>query len=521
MLRPRAGRREWLLVWVPGALLALSVLVPIGTLAAELLSDRAARAVVSVLFVPETWLLLGRSAALAAGVTALAVALGVPLGVLLGRTDVHARGWLLAAHAFPMFVPPFLIALGWFHVVGSSGLLGSAGTARLFFGAAGVVVVQALTFTPIVTALTALALQNVDPSLEEAGRVVARPARVVVRLLLPTAWPAVGLAMLLVFALALSELAVPMFLRVRTYPASVLARLGGVEYAPGEAVALTLPLLAVTFGLLALERRIVAEKTFAVLGLRRDRPILRLGHWRTVATVGSAAIALLSLVPVAALVGRAAPDGFAAAPAWIRSSLWTSLRASTTAATLITALGLGAAWAFARGRRGGRALDATLLLGFLTPAAVLGTGLIAVWNTSLMRPIYGGTTILVLGLVARYAVVGVRVMATAVAQSPRSLEETAAVFGAGPFRQLRRIVAPLHVRGIAAAWLLAIVFCVRDLDTVVLFYPPGLEPLTVRIFTLEANGPEAVVAALAVTQIAVTAALLGAAAAAAHHWRTA
>ncbi len=41
-----------------------------------------------------------------------------------------------------------------------------------------------------------------------------------------------------------------------------------------------------------------------------------------------------------------------------------------------------------------------------------------------------------------------------------------------------------------------------------------MEPLTVRIFTLEANGPEAVVAALAVTQIAVTAALLGTMAAA-------
>jgi len=148
------------------------------------------------------------------------------------------------------------------------------------------------------------------------------------------------------------------------------------------------------------------------------------------------------------------------------------------------------------------------MLGFLTPAAVLGLGLIATWNHDLTRVVYGGTAILVLGLVARYAIVGVRVMATAIAQSPRSLDEAAAVFGAGPLGVLRRIIAPLHVRGLAAAWLLSLVFCVRDLDTVVLFYPPGLEPLTVRIFTLEANGPEAVVAALAVTQIGVTAALL-------------
>ena len=59
-----------------------------------------------------------------------------------------------------------------------------------------------------------------------------------------------------------------------------------------------------------------------------------------------------------------------------------------------------------------------------------------------------------------------------------------------------------------AAWLLAAVFCLRDLETAVLYYPPGWEPLTVRIFTLEANGPEAVVAALATLHVVITAVVL-------------
>lgn len=41
-----------------------------------------------------------------------------------------------------------------------------------------------------------------------------------------------------------------------------------------------------------------------------------------------------------------------------------------------------------------------------------------------------------------------------------------------------------------------------------LLYPAGQEPLTVRIFTLEANGPAAVVAALSCVQVAMTAAVL-------------
>jgi iron(III) transport system permease protein len=49
----------------------------------------------------------------------------------------------------------------------------------------------------------------------------------------------------------------------------------------------------------------------------------------------------------------------------------------------------------------------------------------------------------------------------------------------------------------------------RDLELSVLYYPPGGQPLTVRIFTLEANGPPSVVAALAVVHVAMTAAVLG------------
>lgn len=516
---PRA--RDSVVLWAPSVILVLVVLVPVGALAGDLLAGEAAlQRLRSVLGTAQTWALLGRSVALAGGVTVIAAAIGIPLGVLLGRTDVTARGWLLFVHAFPMFIPPFLVALGWFHVFGLNGYLGSAASARVLFGPVGLLLILGSLFAPIVTCLTALALRNVDPSLEEAARVVARPLRVVVRILLPTAFPAIALALLLVFALALSELAVPMFLRVRTYPASVMARLGGIDFAPGEAVALVVPLFAVTLVLLAVERRLVGERTFAVFGLRSaERAVFPLGRWRVLATMVCAGGALVSLVPLLALAIRAVPDGIVALPQWMRSSLWNSLTAAVGGATAATVLGVSAAWRLARSQRAGRLVDAALMLGFLTPAAALGVGLITAWNHEVTRAIYGGVTILILGLLARYAVVAVRVIATAIAQSPRSLEDAAAVFGAGPVRQLRRIVAPLHGRGIVAAWLFTLIFCIRDLDTVVLFYPPGREPLTVRIFTLEANGPEAVVAALSLTQILLTALLIGLAAAVATRGR--
>ncbi len=50
----------------------------------------------------------------------------------------------------------------------------------------------------------------------------------------------------------------------------------------------------------------------------------------------------------------------------------------------------------------------------------------------------------------------------AVAQSPVSLEQAAAVHGAGFARRFVSIVLPPQRRVLAAAWLLAVVFCLRD-----------------------------------------------------------
>src|SRR5690606_8108733 len=140
--------------------------------------------------------------------------------------------------------------------------------ARLFFSEVGLVFVLGATFAPIVTSLVALGVMGVDASLEEAARLVARPWRVATRILLPAASPAIALSAIVVFSLALSELGVPMFLRVDVFPGAVFARLGGVDYAPGEAFALALPLIPVAALLLLLERRFVGRRSYAVLGLR-------------------------------------------------------------------------------------------------------------------------------------------------------------------------------------------------------------------------------------------------------------
>jgi iron(III) transport system permease protein len=181
---------------------------------------------------------------------------------------------------------------------------------------------------------------------------------------------------------------------------------------------------------------------------------------------------------------------------------------SGLAASAIVGIGAVLGHGCARRLPGTRFLDLAGIVAFLVPAVLLGVGLIALWNRPETRFIYGGIAIIVLGYVARYGIIGIRTLAVAMAQSPFSLEQAASAFGAGFTRRLVSIVLPLHRRALGAAWLLAAVFSLRDLETAVLYYPPGWEPLTVRIFTLEANGPEAVVAGLATLHVALTAAVL-------------
>lgn len=499
----RALRRREQVLWLAAAaaLIAILAIAPLGNVLGSV--DVGELGVLSNVRI---WTLLARTLALALGVTIVALAIGVPLGAVLGRGDVPLRRTLWLVHAFPMFLPPFLPALGWFYLFGQEGWLGSATTARMLFSEVGLVLVLGVTFAPIVTSLTALGVMSVDASLEESARTVARPWRVATRIVVPAAAPAIALATIVVFALALSELAVPMFLRVDVYPAAVFARLGGADFAPGEALALALPLVPVMFGLLAVERRFAARRSFAVLGLRAAREALPLGRWRMVATLAAVAAAVVAVAPLVALALQ--HGGAPHVIEWASDAPWNGLMAGGIAATVITAIGLVAGHAAARRLRGGALLDAACMLTFIMPAALLGVGVMRLWNRPSTQLVYGTLAILVVGYVARYAIVGVRVIACAVAQSSVHLEEAAAASGARFSRRLVRIVLPVHARGVVFAWLLALVFCLRDIETVVLFYPPGLEPLTVRIFTLEANGPPAVVAGLGVLHVAITAATI-------------
>ena len=60
---------------------------------------------------------------------------------------------------------------------------------------------------------------------------------------------------------------------------------------------------------------------------------------------------------------------------------------------------------------------------------------------------------------------------------------------------IRRVMVPLIAPGVIAAWALAFIFCLRDLDLVMTVHPPGVETLPIRLYTLMANSASSMTAA--------------------------
>lgn len=460
-------------------------------------------------------LLMGHSVLLSVSVTILVMIVGVPLGVLLGRTDLPFRGVLTILLTMPLLVPPYVIAVAWFAVLGPAGTIGRLlpAPAAEFLSSAlfsfyGCTAVLSAAFLPIPILLTIAYVNRVNPRLEQAGLLMSGWPYVLWRITLPLIAPAIMFAAMLVFLLTFGEVGVASFLRYPVYPAEVLTQFAAF-YDFSAATAAAIPMLIVTVTILALEFRLlhvsILELNAPDYG-KLTSPI-KLGHWR-IALFGLVLAWTLVTValPIAVLIVQSASlSVFADALSRASDSIFRSVVFAAAGATLLTVLGFFLGYlVHSRALAWWRGIDALALFLFTLPGTVIGIGLISLWNAPVTNAIYGTPAIIILGYIAQYAVLPTRMMAATLQRIPPSLERAAQLYGASWFMTLRNIVLPLAKRGLIATWITAYVFCLRDLGITMVVYPPGSDTLPVRILTLMANGAPSLIAALCVILIAIT-----------------
>jgi tungstate transport system permease protein len=108
----------------------------------------------------ETWAITALTLQVSLTATGVAALLGVPLGAAIALGSFPGRRLLLSAANTGMGLPPVVVGLFVTVLLWRSGPLGAFG---LLYTPAAMVVAQAAIATPVVVALVAAALQQVDP----------------------------------------------------------------------------------------------------------------------------------------------------------------------------------------------------------------------------------------------------------------------------------------------------------------------------------------------------------------------
>lgn len=470
----------------------------------------------------------------------LALCLGVPFAVAVTMTDLPGRKILGFLLLLPLMIAPQVTALAWLHLFGPSstllGMLGLApppGTANPMLGRNGIILLYAVQHAPIVFITMRAGLSRVPRDLVEAARSCgAKPLGVLRTIVLPVVRPYVVAASALAFVSGIGNFGIPALLGMPvnylTLPTLIYQDLSSF----GPTVLPQIAALSVLVGALAL-----AGMAFQSLSLRgaghrlaTGKPAqLELGRYRLpLAGLGWLVIGLILVLPACALLATSLVPSFGVplGPRTATIANYTEVlaRQASTARAFRNSLLFagGAALILALGviplavrlerfdRRWRRMLGGIVDLPYSIPGVVLSIACILLFlrPLPLVGSLYATASIILIAYAMRFLTLAMKPVATAVGQIPRDLEEAAAVSGAGPFRRLWTITAPLAAPAAVAGGLLVFMSAFNELTVSALLWSSGKETLGVVLFSLEEAGLGTQAAAIAVSTIVVVVALL-------------
>lgn len=211
--------------------------------------------------------------------------------------------------------------------------------------------------------------------------------------------------------------------------------------------------------------------------------------------------------------------------------------AASTALTLL--VGLPAAWVMARLRfRGRRLVWSLLVVPFVLPTVVVAAAFLILlgpdgpvnaalgglgWGSAAAPAVEprGAVWVVVLAHVFFNVAVVVRLVGAAWARLDPRVEESAAVLGAGPWRVLREVTAPLLAPAVVAAASIVYLFSFTSFGVVLLLGRSRLRTLEVEIYQQARNLDLTTAATLALVQLAVVLVLLALAGALQRRWTVA
>ncbi len=449
--------------------------------------------------------LLSTTVVFALGSTALALVFGTGLAWLIERTDLPGRSAFRVLVILPMATPPVLLAIGWamllsprtgfFNLLLRDGL-GLSTAPFNVYSVPGMIFVEALALVPTAFLFLAPAFRNMDPSLEEAALASgASTWRLIRKVLLPLLWPALAACavFLLIVCFVVFDIPGTLGMPARIYVLSTRifyltadsptgVPLYGQVSALGSFFLVILAVLGYAY--FRFTRESQRYRTVSGKGFRpRQSP---LGRWRWPAFGAVSLYFLLAVVAPLAILIWASLMPYQTRPNLASLSLATldnhldflrnarlitaslnSLTIAVVSATAVALLSLVVSWLVVRQRpRGATLIDNLAFAPIAIPGVMLGVAVVYVYlSLDQVFPVYGTIWILVIAYVTHYLSFGSRLANGVMVQIHPELEEAARASGAGSFRVLARITAPLVWPAVAAIWIWVLAHAMRELST--------------------------------------------------------
>ena len=479
---------------------------------------------------------------LAVSSTVIALIVGGILAWILERTDARMGPLGRAMPLLPFLLPPAAGAVGWV-LAGSdrSGLVNASLRSVLarvgiqmetgpisIYSWFGLIAVTSLYCVPFTYLTISAGLQSMDTSLEEQSRICGLgPVRTFVRVTLPSMKPSAGAGMLLALWVSISMFSVPAIiggqagievlsvrvirLLTRTYPAETGAALG--------LSAIVLVVLASVWGL---QRRMLKGSHHAsISGKSARHDLIRLGRFRWLARAVVLGYLLVAVVVPFTCLAIVALNGF-----WTTSIAWSDLsldafgdafsdRLTRDALTNSLRLGFGggllavliAAMIVARSERSAsrsvRSLVGFIKLPMAVSSIVVGVGIILAYGGSPFG-LQQTSIILLIGYLTLCVPQASVAVEAGYSQIGKELIEAGHVSGAREGRVFGRLILPLMMPMLVAAWAMAFARIVEDLTIAALLSGSNNPVIGMRLLDAFHTGTYAQVAALAIMLTAVS-----------------
>lgn len=468
--------------------------------------------------------------------------LGTCLALLIGLTDIRAKGLLVFLILLPMMIPPHVTAIAWIQALGPAspvlqwlGLAPELGSTHPLYSREGLVLLLTLQHSPLVFLLVRAALRSFPRELSDAARISGASAALMLRrITLPLLGPSLLAGFALAFVAALGNFGINALIgipaRYTTLPVLVWRRLAsfGPDILPNVAVIsviLAFVALAAIFLQSLLQRRMRAS----LIGLPQNPLAISLGAkrflvegivWVFVAGVlllPAASLLATSLVKTYGLplsLGTLTWDNFTEV-LWRQTVTIRAFANSTLIAGLsafvIAAVSLLLGYYLAHRSSGNRRLAGLALtqseIAFAVPGLVMSIAFILAF----IRPIpflgislYGTIWIILIAYVSVFLAVGLKPVMAAFLQMDASLDDAARVSGAGFFRRMRKIFAPLAAPSAASGAILVFLTAYNEVTVSALLWSTGNETIGTTIFNYEDGGYTTLAAAMSAVVVGAT-----------------